>query len=69
MDGDAGGAGALAGAGGGDDVGLDVVGLRHGGVAGLAEGGDVVDIDAEFEGVAWGDSGFGGANDGNGGRR
>jgi hypothetical protein len=27
------------------------VGLRHGGVAGLTEGGDVVDIDAEFK--AW----------------
>ena len=51
VDGDAAGAGPLANAGGGGEVRLDVVRLGHGGVTGLPQGGDVVDIDAEFQ--AW----------------
>ncbi len=49
VDGDAAGAGALANAGGGDDVGLDGGRLRHRGITGLPQGGHVVDIDAEFQ--------------------
>src|SRR5271166_240991 len=49
VDGDGAGAGALACAGGEEDIGLDHRRLRHGGVARLAEGGDVVDIDAELK--------------------
>ncbi len=49
VDGDAARPRAFAHAGGGNDIGLDILSLWHRGVASLPEGGDVVDIDAELQ--------------------